>query len=117
MQRQAVIEDMQYTRHNVPIAAIYLTTRQPYVAIENQDFSFRFRPHKGGAHGNQGNMIDNLSILLSHVLLALAFWYLSQRDDVNHEDPPATDTEPKGFGHVARNQKRPATPDNGASDA
>ena len=60
-------------------------------------------------------MIDNLSILLSHVLLALAFWFLTLRDDVNTEEPPAPDTEPEGFGHV--NRKRPQTPSKAAPDA
>ncbi len=62
-------------------------------------------------------MIDNLSILLSHVLLALAFWYLSSRDDLNHEDPPAPDAEPEGFGHAALNRKRPKTSAKGTPDA
>ena len=60
-------------------------------------------------------MIDNLSILLSHVLIALAFWYLSKRDDLNHEDPPAPDAEPEGFGHAAR--KRPQSKAKAAPDA
>jgi hypothetical protein len=54
-------------------------------------------------------MIDNLSILLSHALLALAFWYLTLRDDVNHEDPPAPDTEPEGFGHAIRKRQQNKT--------
>ncbi len=62
-------------------------------------------------------MIDNLSILLSHVLIALAFWYLTLRDDVNDEAPPAPDREPEGFGHVARNRKRPTAPAKDAPDA
>jgi hypothetical protein len=72
-------------------------------------------PFERGAHGNQGNMIDNLSILLSHVLLALAFWFLTQRDDVDHEDPPAPDAEPEGFGHAIR--KRPQNNTKAAPDA
>ncbi|MEQ1539073.1 MAG: hypothetical protein ABL928_09115 [Sphingorhabdus sp.] len=52
-------------------------------------------------------MIDNLSILLSHLLIALAFWYLTLRDDVDHEERPAPDAEPEGFGHAIR--KRPAS--------
>lgn len=47
-------------------------------------------------------MIDNFSILLSHVLIALAFWFLTLREDVNTEDPPAPDAEPEGFGHSGR---------------
>jgi hypothetical protein len=104
-------------RHDGSIGAIYLTTRQPYAAIAHQDFSFRFTPFERGAHRNQRNMIDNLSILLSHVLLALAFWFLTLRDDLNHEDPPAPDAEPEGFGHAALNRKRPKTPGKAASDA
>ncbi len=42
-------------------------------------------------------MVDNLSILLSHVLIALAFWYLSSREDLDHEPPPLPDEEPEGF--------------------
>ena len=60
-------------------------------------------------------MIDNLSILLSHVLIALAFWYLSLRDDLNHEDPPAPDAEPEGFGQAIR--KRPQNTSKGTPDA
>ncbi len=60
-------------------------------------------------------MIDNLSILLSHVLLAIAFWFLTKRDDVNHEDPPAPDAEPEGFGHAIR--KRPQNSVKAAPDA
>ena len=63
-------------------------------------------PFERGAHRNQGNMIDNLSILLSHVLIALAFWYLTLRDDVDHEEPPAPDAEPEGFGHAARKRQQ-----------
>ncbi len=33
-------------------------------------------------------MIDNFSILLSHGLLALAFWWLLSRDDLDREDAP-----------------------------
>ena len=45
-------------------------------------------------------MIDNFSILLSHGLIALAFWYLLQRDDLDAEDPPIPDAEPEGFGNA-----------------
>lgn len=44
-------------------------------------------------------MIDNFSILLSHGLLAIAFWFLLQRDDLDEETPPVPDKEPEGFGH------------------
>ncbi|NJM49525.1 MAG: hypothetical protein HC843_00330 [Sphingomonadales bacterium] len=44
-------------------------------------------------------MIDNLSILLSHGLLLIAFWILIQRDDVDAEDPPMPDKQPEGFAH------------------
>lgn len=43
-------------------------------------------------------MIDNFSILLSHALLLIAFWYLTMRDDLDREDPPIPDAEPEGFG-------------------
>ncbi len=42
-------------------------------------------------------MVDNLSILLSHVLIALAFWYLSSREDLDTEPPPLPDEESEGF--------------------
>ena len=47
-------------------------------------------------------MIDNLSILLSHSLLLLAFWLLTKRDDLDSEAPPEPDAEPQGFGAVKR---------------
>lgn len=42
-------------------------------------------------------MVDNFSILLSHILIALAFWLLSSREDLDHEPPPAPDEEAEGF--------------------
>jgi hypothetical protein len=42
-------------------------------------------------------MVDNFSILLSHALLLIAFWYLTMRDDLNEEAPTAPDPEPEGF--------------------
>jgi hypothetical protein len=48
-------------------------------------------------------MIDNLSILLSHSLLLLAFWLLTKRDDLDSEAPPEPDAEPQGFGAARRN--------------
>jgi hypothetical protein len=62
-------------------------------------------------------MIDNLSILLSHVLIAIAFWYLTKRDDLDLESPPAPDAEPEGFASQLRNRKRPAPQDKAAGDA
>lgn len=56
-------------------------------------------------------MIDNFSILLSHVLIALAFWYLTQRDDLDNEAPPAPDAEPEGFGHIARKRTQAGAKD------
>ncbi|MEE9432734.1 MAG: hypothetical protein V3V15_00660 [Sphingorhabdus sp.] len=58
-------------------------------------------------------MIDNFSILLSHGLLALAFWYLLQRDDMDAEAPPVPDKEPEGFGHQ---RLKPGQIDNAAGD-
>jgi hypothetical protein len=49
-------------------------------------------------------MIDNLSILLSHSLLLLAFWLLTKRDDLDSEPPPEPDAQPQGFGV---NHRRP----------
>jgi hypothetical protein len=48
-------------------------------------------------------MIDNLSILLSHGLLAWALWTLVNRADLDEEAPPVPDAEPGGFA-----AKRPA---------
>ncbi len=62
-------------------------------------------------------MIDNLSILLSHVLIALAFWFLTQRDDLDQEDPPAPDAEPEGFAHSIRRPKVQAAKTRTAPDA
>jgi hypothetical protein len=59
-------------------------------------------------------MIDNFSILLSHILLALAFWLLTMRDDLDREDPPAPDAEPEGFGKTIR---RPAASRQDPTDA
>lgn len=42
-------------------------------------------------------MIDNLSILLSHALIAIAFYLLMNRDDLDTEDPPKPDEESIGF--------------------
>ncbi len=42
-------------------------------------------------------MIDNFSILLSHALLLIAFWYLTLRNDLDHEDPPVPDADSEGF--------------------
>jgi len=50
-------------------------------------------------------MIDNFSILLSHGLLAIAFWYLLQRDDLDLEEPPIADKEPEGFGYKRIKEK------------
>ncbi len=60
-------------------------------------------------------MIDNFSILLSHGLLLLAFWLLSQRDDLDQEPPPEKDKEPQGFGMQQR--KLGAARKDGPSDA
>ena len=43
-------------------------------------------------------MIDNLSILLSHCLILLAFWLLSRREGLDTEAPPERDPETQGFG-------------------
>ena len=59
-------------------------------------------------------MIDNLSILLNHGLIALAFWFLSLRVDLDHEEPPAPDAEPEGFANSIR---KPSPKMNGPRDA
>jgi hypothetical protein len=50
-------------------------------------------------------MIDNFSILLSHALIALAFWFLIRRDDLDQEEPPVPDAEPEGFANTTRRPK------------
>jgi len=42
-------------------------------------------------------MIDNFSILLSHGLIAIAFYLLMNRNDLDVEEPPAPDTDVGGF--------------------
>lgn len=59
-------------------------------------------------------MIDNFSILLSHALLAYAFWHLMNRPELDLEEPPAPDLEPEGFAHQRLATKRKAK---GQSDA
>ena len=58
-------------------------------------------------------MIDNLSILLSHALLAFALWRLMNRPELDLEEPPAPDAEPEGFAHqrMATKRKVKGTPD------
>jgi hypothetical protein len=58
-------------------------------------------------------MIDNLSILLSHALLAVALWILMNRPDLDVEDPPVPDIEPEGFAKRTRptRQKTQGRPD------
>jgi hypothetical protein len=59
-------------------------------------------------------MIDNLSILLSHSLILLAFWLLSRREDLDVEPPPERDPEPQGFGVASRavqSRKKVTPPD------
>jgi hypothetical protein len=61
------------------------------------------RVHLNAFHDNKrqpkqaGVMVDNFSILLSHILIALAFWLLTMRDDLDQEPPPLPDEEPEGF--------------------
>jgi hypothetical protein len=58
-------------------------------------------------------VIDNFSILLSHALLAFAFWHLMNRPDLDLEEPPVPDSEPEGFGpqRRAKASKSKAVPD------
>jgi len=62
-------------------------------------------------------MIDNFSILLSHGLLAIAFWFLLQRDDLDKEAPPIPDKEPEGFGHTRLKPGQKKTAGEQPSDA
>ncbi|MGB5079048.1 MAG: hypothetical protein WBO17_16325 [Sphingorhabdus sp.] len=54
-------------------------------------------PHHSQEQGTARQMIDNLSILLSHALLALALWNLMNRPELDIEDPPTPETEPEGY--------------------
>jgi hypothetical protein len=56
-------------------------------------------------------MVDNLSILLSHCLIVLAFWFLTSRSDLDSEDPPVPDSEPEGFAPARRKPRNPAGPE------
>ena len=56
--------------------------------------------------GAAGSMIDNLSILLSHGLLAWGLWVLANRPDLDEEAPPSSDTEPAGFAIKRPNSRR-----------
>lgn len=58
-------------------------------------------------------MIDNLSILLSHALLAFALWHLMNRSELDLEDPPVPDVEPEGFARQrsSTNRKKQVPPD------
>ena len=57
-------------------------------------------------------MIDNLSILLSHALLAWAFWVVVNRPDLDVEAPPEPDAEPECFA-----PKRPSPSHKARGDA
>lgn len=62
-------------------------------------------------------MVDNLSIALSHALIALAAWRLIYRDDLDVEDPPEHDPEPQGF-FKPRARRKASKPNNkGSADA
>jgi hypothetical protein len=52
---------------------------------------------QGAKRKGEHKMIDNLSILLSHALIGLLFWFLLTRDDLDNESPPPMDSEPEGF--------------------
>lgn len=56
-------------------------------------------------------MIDNLSILLSHALLLIAFFILMNRPELDQEEPPIPDAEPEGFGKRPRAGKRKVAED------
>jgi hypothetical protein len=62
-------------------------------------------PEKGGIA-----MIDNFSILLSHALLAFAFWHLTQRVDLDDEPPATPDPKPEGFLKKRKSTAKPSEP-------
>ncbi|MCU0728731.1 MAG: hypothetical protein MUF41_01295 [Sphingopyxis sp.] len=43
-------------------------------------------------------MIDAFAIFLSHTLLAIAWWRLRSRDDLDDEAPPQAHHRSAGFG-------------------
>ncbi len=55
-------------------------------------------------------MVDNFSLLLSHVLIVLTFWLLTRRDDLDNEPPPPPEPEPVGFAkrRMAQSAKGPS---------
>jgi hypothetical protein len=50
-------------------------------------------------------VIDNLSILLSHALLAIALWRLMNSEALDTEQPPASDDVSARFMGQARTSK------------
>jgi hypothetical protein len=56
----------------------------------------------------KSEMVDNLSIALTHGLLLIAAWRLMHRDDLDVEPPPERDKEPIGFAKQLRpNESQP----------
>ena len=87
MQRQAVVEDVEYPGHSMHLDAGKFNVTSTLLSLSCTAVRTR----------TIAQMIDNFSILLSHVLIAVAFWFLSRRDDLDREDAPAPDAEPEGF--------------------
>ncbi len=52
-------------------------------------------------------MVDNLSIALTHVLMAIALWRMLYRDDLDHEVSPRTQWQQRQTAEQAEQDARP----------
>jgi hypothetical protein len=52
-------------------------------------------------------LVDWIALLVSHGLIALAFWRLMGRDDLDDEAAPAQRHRPPGFGAPGTTPERP----------
>lgn len=52
-------------------------------------------------------MVDWIALLVSHGLIAIAFWRLMSRADLDDESAPSQRHRPPGFGQSAVTPERP----------
>jgi hypothetical protein len=52
-------------------------------------------------------VVDWIALLVSHSLIALSFWRLMGRDDLDDEAAPAKRHRPPGFGAAGTMPERP----------
>jgi hypothetical protein len=62
-------------------------------------------------------MVDWIAILVSHGLLAFAFWRLLWRDDLDDEAAPPHRHRPPGYGQTGTVVERPEAKPHWPSDA